>query len=566
MTQWVGDVSTAGKTVGDGTGDAEASGLSMRVVEDVAIADEDTVMSEAAEDDSSLSDYQGHSSVLVTDENIDREIDRDLAAGLVGDEVVVKDDAASCIANVTQSIALAEQEIAELTIQVGLHLSDDEEFTRLNSRLARLNTGLANLNQSLGMMRKRRNDSWVIAEKVPQKLPKIQWSGQVFDPNQEVAVDLKGAWRRFEDVLGMHALDMDHNWRRLITTCLGPEHRGWLDDELSSRVVSWVQFKTAFCKAFGVDGARERDDAATELRNLNIYLAARKNVGKAINQGGFKKKTPYGSKTKEQLDELRRKGLCFTCSEPYQKGNHQCAGKTGPKKFRAMRKGAKGKIHQSVDKFLLESNSSLSNNSSYSYVPNTLEGNQVFGLVDSAASFSAIKPCLFDLINKPLKHNDEMISLADKSTVKSNGEVQDVDILYNGIQLKHDFELFDFDSDASVCIGSDLMGKLNIVISGLATSWIPYEPEKEEPIDATSSDIIFSHNHPYGSTEEREYMMKEIQPLLEENMKIPITSCCTLPGSEVELERWMRRITSIVVSIVFLTPTPFPSMNKFKRG
>ncbi|CAO3646039.1 unnamed protein product [Mucor hiemalis] len=255
---------------------------------------------------------------------------------------------------------------------------------------------------------------------------------------------------------------------------------------------------------------------------------------KAINQGSFKK-NPYGSKTKEQLDELRRKGLCFTCSEPYQKGNHQCAGKTGPKKFRAMRKGAKGKIHQSVDKLLLESNLPLSNNSSSSYVPITLEGNQVFGLVDSAASFLAIKPCLFDLINKPFKHNDEMISLADKSTVKSNGEVQDVNILYNGIQLKHNFELFDFDSDASVCIGSDLMGKLNIVISGLATSWTPYEPVKEEPIDATSGDT-FSHDHPYGSIEEREYMMKEIQPLLEENMKIPITSCCTLPGSEVELE------------------------------
>ncbi|CAO3657682.1 unnamed protein product [Mucor hiemalis] len=30
-------------------------------------------------------------------------------------------------------------------------------------------------------------------------------------------------------------------------------------------------------------------------------------------------------------------------------------------------------------------------------------------------------------------------------------------------------------------------------------------------------------------------MMEEIQPLLDVNSKIPITTCCTLPGAEVEL-------------------------------
>lgn len=65
---------------------------------------------------------------MMTDADIDWEVDRDSTADITSNGVVFKVDTASCIASVIQSIALAEQEIAELTIQVGLHLNDINLF------------------------------------------------------------------------------------------------------------------------------------------------------------------------------------------------------------------------------------------------------------------------------------------------------------------------------------------------------------------------------------------------------------------------------------------------------
>ena len=51
--------------------------------------------------------------------------------------------------------------------------------------------------------------------------------------------------------------------------------------------------------------------------------------------------------------------------------------------------------------------------------------------------------------------------------------INSVHIKYNGLELYHTFEVFDFDSQADVCIGTDLMTTLHIKVTGLATSWEP---------------------------------------------------------------------------------------------
>ncbi|KAL0582254.1 hypothetical protein ABG067_007901, partial [Albugo candida] len=138
---------------------------------------------------------------------------------------------------------------------------------------------------------------------------------------------------------------------------------------------------------------------------------------------------------------------------------------------------------------------------------------------------------------KVVKNNIDSVSLAhdDVDDVDRIGQVKDVDVLYNGIPLTYDFEIFKFKSDAVVCIGSDLMPLLNICFSGLATSWDSYEPAIEDPIDATANDSEENSNFDFGTKEERNQFMSDIQPLLDENSRIPINSCCTLPGAEVEL-------------------------------
>ncbi|CAO3628697.1 unnamed protein product [Mucor hiemalis] len=105
---------------------------------------------------------------------------------------------------------------------------------------------------------------------VPPKLPPIQWTGQSFDPSRQIAADLKGALRLFEDVLNQRKLSLGGNWRRLITTFISPEHRSWLDDELSPRVIHWEQFKAAFTKAFGTDRIEERNTAASALMKFTM--------------------------------------------------------------------------------------------------------------------------------------------------------------------------------------------------------------------------------------------------------------------------------------------------------
>lgn len=672
--------SVVGSDGSDAPVDTVASDVAVISDHDEMAIDEDTIMSEIT-DNSDLSDYQGSSvdGSFMTDEDMMDEIDCE-DTGVIDAVGSSNASLGSTIGNssinerhidsVNQSIVSTEQEIAKLTVEFALAVNDVPRWNRLDTRLKQLNSGLANLNAAREMMEKRQKSHLGEPNRVPSVLPKIQWKGHSVEGanKSDISADLKSALRRFSDSLNMHGINLDGNWRRIMPNCLVvPEHRTWFDDQLSPRVTTYSQFKTAFTKEFGVDRYEERNEAANALmkfavlsgesfddykrrfydlkskagesvkadvmanlflrgtpkhieealdiaflnwstkhkKSLTRVVQAVQNVARRhwrrgnnhpvvrggepsnsvaqVDQGvkkwqqfannsngsnvgqGKKKCTIHpndddhdtkgcptfaaakrdvnegssgGSKQisskQQRIEELRRKGLCFRCEEPFVPGAHTCD-KTKLKRFRAMRKGQKGKIHKSIDKLLLESNLPLSNDSTSSYVPVTVEGIQVFGLIDTAASFSAMQPRLFKLINKPLKRSNDLISLADKSTVESNGEVQDVEILYNGIELKHNFELFDFDSDASICIGSDLMGKLNIGLTGLATSWVPYEPAKEDPIDATANDNC-GNDYPYGSVEEREYMMKEIQPLLEENMKIPIDSCCTLPGSEVELK------------------------------
>ncbi|KAL0582327.1 hypothetical protein ABG067_007820, partial [Albugo candida] len=284
----------------------------------------------------------------------------------------------------------------------------------------------------------------------------------------------------------------------------------------------------------GVVKGSSNEKAKKEWQDFSKSNGANKQAGKEREgKSSFQER-------KERLQRLKQQGRCFTCEKDYVPGKHVCEGKDkqGKLSFKSMRR-SKHKNNK-IDNLLLESNLPLSKDNVSDIVPITLDGNRLYAFVDNAADFSSIHPRIFKLFNKSkfVKNNIGTVSLAYRKAkeVDRVGQFNNIDVLYNGISVKHDFELFDFNSDADVCIGRDLMPQINICMTGLATSWDLYEPVEEDPIDASVlEEDNTGNNYDAGTKEEREHMMREIQPLLDDNAKIPITSCCTLPGAEVEL-------------------------------
>ncbi|CAO3657683.1 unnamed protein product [Mucor hiemalis] len=141
----------------------------------------------------------------------------------------------------------------------------------------------------------------------------------------------------------------------------------------------------------------------------------------------------------------------------------------------------KGNINKRIDDLLLESNLPLTNRSLSTIVPVTIEGYRTFALIDNAANFSSINPRIIKYLNKDnIVKKSSTIRLAQTGAEVTNnhGMINNVEILYNGIKLKHNFELFDFNADTNVnvCFGADILPLVNICITGLATSREPYQP------------------------------------------------------------------------------------------
>ncbi|CAO3623130.1 unnamed protein product [Mucor hiemalis] len=113
-----------GKKSSVGDGDVgSASDPSMDAGLNETVVDEDIEMSEATDDSSSLSDYQGGSSdggsSVMTDDEIGREVEMEIA-GFTKNDSTGTDGTEASIANVTQSIHLVKQKIAAVAIELGL--------------------------------------------------------------------------------------------------------------------------------------------------------------------------------------------------------------------------------------------------------------------------------------------------------------------------------------------------------------------------------------------------------------------------------------------------------------
>jgi hypothetical protein len=133
-------------------------------------------------------------------------------------------------------------------------------------------------------------------------------------------------------------------------------------------------------------------------------------------------------------------------------------------------------------------NASLSENDTdpfYFNVPVTLESKRTWATVDSGCTASVVSLSLVRELSLPITKVNGSIRLAASGIeVPRIGIIKNINFVHNDFTVLHDFEVMDVNKDlAMVVIGTDLMGKVGLVIGGLATSWdTAVGPSKPDPI------------------------------------------------------------------------------------
>ncbi|EIE91421.1 hypothetical protein RO3G_16132 [Rhizopus delemar RA 99-880] len=169
------------------------------------------------------------------------------------------------------------------------------------------------------------------------------------------------------------------------------------------------------------------------------------------------------------------------------------------------------------------------------FVPITIENVRTWALVDTGCNASTISPDLAKIINVRTFPVSGKLQLASLNTLVPRTAITDqIKVFYNGINVLHKFEIFKFDKDIPICIGTDLMPKLNINLTGLAVTWD--SPNISTIPDLIDPSPIKPNKSPAGTHQQREQLMDALQPYLSANAKIPSTSACPLPEAIVRLE------------------------------
>jgi hypothetical protein len=174
-------------------------------------------------------------------------------------------------------------------------------------------------------------------------------------------------------------------------------------------------------------------------------------------------------------------------------------------------------------------------NCPYFNVPVTVENVRTMATVDSGATTSILSPKLVSLLSLPITPVKGSIKLAaSEIQVPRIGTVNKVNFCHNGIKTKHNFEIMEINHDLSdIIIGTDLMTKIGIGLTGLATSWNTSSgPRKADPV---LEENLEPNNSPYGSTDEHERFMQQLQLSIQANERIPLISWCTIPESVIHL-------------------------------
>jgi hypothetical protein len=174
-------------------------------------------------------------------------------------------------------------------------------------------------------------------------------------------------------------------------------------------------------------------------------------------------------------------------------------------------------------------------NCPYLNVPVTVENVRTMTTADSGATTSILSPKLVSLLSLPITPVKGSIKLAaSEIQVPRIGTVNKVNFCHNGIKTKHNFEIMEINHDLSdIIIGTDLMSKIGVGLTGLTTCWNTSNgPRKADPV---LEENLEPNNSPYGSTDEHERFMQQLQLSIQPNEQIPLMSWCTVPESVIHL-------------------------------
>ena len=183
--------------------------------------------------------------------------------------------------------------------------------------------------------------------------------------------------------------------------------------------------------------------------------------------------------------------------------------------------------------------------------PLLLNNIRVLGKVDPGADISFINKSILNKDFKNIKNIKTMgylnfLSVNEDGTnsrTKRVGQTEPMEVTYlNGISFKHKFEIIEFNdemkTDFDVLLGSDILPKLKIYLSGVAHAW-PQDLNREmsqfENINYDTKNEHDPENADYGSSTERKDLMKAIQNSLDQNIKIRPDAVCSMKESIVQI-------------------------------
>lgn len=135
----------------------------------------------------------------------------------------------------------------------------------------------------------------------------------------------------------------------------------------------------------------------------------------------------------------------------------------------------------------------------------------------------------------------QLTFLNNDSSCKRLGETDSLKVTYsNDISFNHTFEILEFNDNMpfDVLLGTDILSKMNIGLTGVAVKW---NKDKEFEEDAQFKNLNMDeceyepNNSPYGNEKERARFMSEIKQVVQKNQEIPLTSFCSVPESVIRL-------------------------------
>ncbi|OAD76006.1 hypothetical protein PHYBLDRAFT_165981 [Phycomyces blakesleeanus NRRL 1555(-)] len=180
----------------------------------------------------------------------------------------------------------------------------------------------------------------------------------------------------------------------------------------------------------------------------------------------------------------------------------------------------------------------LPHNDGSLYVPIIVQSSRVWALVDSGANASFISPDLVSSLSLPItkcSSKKQHIYLASENSLAEHlGTVENLSLSYMSCKLNHNFVVMSLALGTQMSIGTDLMPRLGMAITNLATTW---DDQKSDSLsENTPDDVPEPNKSPAGTSEEQKQFTEAIEQSIRSNKLIPKTSFCTIPESIIHID------------------------------